>query len=469
MTSPESPSERPEQLDLVIRDAELLVTMSGEEIAGGWVGIADGVVREVGGSERVPPARDTLDARGCLVTPGLINTHHHMFQNLSRAYAPASGLSMDAWFEVHRGIWAAIGEESAYLSAWVAMAELLLGGCTLTTDDLFLHPRPRLVDATVVAARELGIRFHPVRDGLDLPIDANGIVPAQLAEDVDDIAADASRLIAAHHDPSPHAMVKIGVSACGLWGCSPRLFERAAQLAGEHDLALHTHFHESPTEEGHVLATLGRRPVEVLEEAGWGQERSLLAHAVFLADADIERIGSWRAGVAHCPSSNAMICEGITPVRELRAAGACVGLGCDGSASADHCSMWLEARTALLLGKLRDGPAGMSTRDVLEMATVQAAACLGWGGQAGILAPGSCGDAVAWRIDDIRLSGACSDPVETWLRCGPLAAHHTVVAGVPLVRDGRLLDERAEDIALRHGAISMELQGNRSGRAHRIA
>jgi cytosine/adenosine deaminase-related metal-dependent hydrolase len=446
------------RMDLLVRGAELLVTMDGDDMPGGWVGIRDGEVKGVGGPGSEPEAAEVLDAGGCLVTPGLVNTHHHIFQNLTRAFGPVVNADLLTWLHALSNLWVRLDEEAAYVSAWIGLAELALGGCTTTADHLHLHPRPRLVDAAIAAAGEVGLRLHAVRGAMDLRAEDGGVVPDAAVQPVDEILEDCERLVLAHHDPSPLAMVRVALGPSSPFDSTPALMEAAARLAERLGVRLHTHLAQVPDEEAYCLERLGRRPVDLLADVGWGGERTWVAHCIYPSPDDIARLGRWGIGVAHCPSSNALICEGIAPVAALRAAGVPVGLGCDGSASTDHASMWLEARTALLLGRLRGGPTGMSARDVLEIATVGSAACLGRTRELGMLAPGACGDVVAWPLQGVAFAGALSDPVETWLRCGPVAPRHTVVAGRVVVRDGALQLPGVEEMLRRHEAIARSWQ-----------
>jgi cytosine/adenosine deaminase-related metal-dependent hydrolase len=450
--------------DLLVAGAELVATVDDgrREISGGWVAITGGLVSGIGGPGDEPPAAARiLRAEGCLVTPGLINTHHHMFQNLTRSYRPATNGDLFSWLSTLYPKWSRLDEESAYLSAWVGLAELALGGCTTTTDHLYVHPRGRgdLIRAEIIAARELGMRFHPTRGSMSLSEKDGGLPPDSVVQDDDEILADSERLVAAHHDASHGAMVRIALAPCSPFSVSPALMRRTAELAERLDVRLHTHLAEDPEEDRYCLDTLGVRPVEHFEAVGWGTDRAWVAHCIYPNADEIARLGRWGTGVAHCPSSNMMIGGGgIAPVADFRAAGAPVGLGCDGSASTDSASLWMEARNALLLGRLRTGPASMGARDALEIATCGSAACLGRDGELGTLTIGAAGDLVCWPMEGVAFAGALSDPVEAWLRCGPVQARHTVVAGVPVVLDGALVDPRVNEILARHRLAATAMQ-----------
>jgi 8-oxoguanine deaminase len=444
--------------DVLVRDARLLVTMDGQELAGGWVALRDGLVESVGGPGDEPPADEEISAAGSLVTPGLINTHHHIFQNLTRSFAPVVNADLLTWLHDLGRTWTRLDEEASYVSAWIGLAELALGGCTTTTDHLHIHPAPKLVDAEITAAREVGLRFHPARGAMDLREEDGGVIPNVAVQDVDEILDDFDRLVARYHDPAPDSMLRIALAPSSPFDSTPELWTETAALAERLDVRLHTHLAQDPGEEAYCLERWGARPVDLFERTGWGSSRAWVAHCIFPSDDDMRRMGEWGTGVAHCPSSNSLICQGIAPVSELRDAGVPVGLGCDGSASTDHGNLWLEARTALLLGRVRGGPTAMSARDVLEIATLGSAACLGRTDEIGVLAPGACADLVVWPLEGVPFAGAVSDPVEAWLRCGPVLPRHTIVAGRAIVRDGALALAAVHEMLDRHTRIAREWQ-----------
>ena len=452
-------------VDLVVVGADLVVTMDDDrrELAGGWIACKDGFVTAVGAADEPPPAATrTLRADGCLVTPGLVNTHHHIYQNLTRAYRPATAASLFDWLTTLYPRWALLDEEASYLSAWVGLAELALGGCTTSTDHLYVHPEGGgdLLSAEILAARELGMRFHPTRGSMSRSQKDGGLPPDSVVQDDDTILAASEEAVAKHHDPAPGAMVRIALAPCSPFSVTPDLMRRTAELAERLDVRLHTHLAEDPDEDTYCLETYGRRPLEHFEDCGWAGDRAWVAHCIYPNEAEIARMGAWGTGVAHCPSSNMMIGGGgIAPVTDYVAAGVPVGLGCDGSASTDSASLWMESRNALLLARQRGGPTAFTARDSLTLGTRGSAACLGRLGELGVLAPGAAADLVAWKLDGLAFAGALSDPVEAWLRCGPVAAHHTVVAGRPVVESGELQAGGVEDILRRHRAASARLQG----------
>jgi cytosine/adenosine deaminase-related metal-dependent hydrolase len=451
-------------VDLVVANATLVATVDDDrrEIPGGWVAVTDGLIVGLGASsDPVPTATTLIDAAGCLVTPGLINTHHHIYQNLTRAFAPATRASLFDWLTILYPRWARLDEEASYLSAWVGLAELALGGCTTSTDHLYVHPKGGgdLITAEITAAAEVGMRFHPTRGSMSLSEKDGGLPPDEAVQDDDEILADSQRLVEQHHDPSWGAMTRIALAPCSPFSVTPELMQATAELAERLDVRLHTHLAEDPDEDSYAERTFGRRTIDQFEAVGWMTDRTWVAHCIYPNQAEIARLGTAGVGVAHCPSSNMMIGGGgLAPVADLRAAGVPVGIGCDGSASTDHASLWLEAKMAMLQGRLRGGPTAMGARDALEIATRGSAGCLGRSGELGQLSVGAAGDLVCWPLEGVMFAGALSDPVEAWLRCGPVAARHTIVAGTPVVRDGTIVAPGLEGILARHAVVASRFQ-----------
>jgi cytosine/adenosine deaminase-related metal-dependent hydrolase len=286
-----------------------------------------------------------------------------------------------------------------------------------------------------------------------------GLPPDSVVQDEDTVLADSERLVGAHHDPAPASMLRVALAPCSPFSVRPELMVATAELAERLDVRLHTHLAEDTDEDDYCLERFGRRPVDQFAEVGWLTPRAWVAHCIYPNDEEIARLGAAGVGVAHCPSSNMMLGNGgICAVRDLRAAGVPVGLGCDGSASNDIASLWLEARTALQLGRVRGGPTGMAARDVLDVATRGGAACLGRTGEIGELSVGACGDLVVWAADPIAHAGALTDPLEAWLRCGPGRARETVVAGKVLVEGGALTLGGVDDRVARHRAAAARVQ-----------
>ncbi len=451
-------------VDLLISGAELVATMDDQrrELPGGWVAIDDGVIVGVGDNGTAPPpATRVIDTRGCLVTPGFVNTHHHIYQNLTRAYRPATSGTLFPWLQTLYPLWARIDEESVHVSAWVGFAELALGGCTTTMDHLYVHPQGGgdLIRAEIDAALDIGLRFHATRGSMSLSQKDGGLPPDSVVQDDDTILAESERLVLAHHDRSAHAQIQVALAPCSPFSVTRDLMRRTAELAEKLDVRLHTHLAEDPDEDVFCMETFGCRPIEYFEDVGWGSSRSWVAHCVHPNDDEIGRLAKWGTGVAHCPSSNMLLGVGLCPVHEMRAAGVAVGLGCDGSSSTDSASLWMEARNAMLIGRTRTGPATMGARDALEIATRGGAMCLGRAGQIGELSVGACGDVAVWGLDGVRFAGAINDPIEALLRCGPTAPRHTIVAGRSLVHDGRLVSDRVDEMLVAHRRASERVQG----------
>ncbi|MFM8648692.1 MAG: 8-oxoguanine deaminase [Actinomycetota bacterium] len=454
----------PQTADLLIENSLLVATMDDQrrELRGGWVAITDGFVSAVGDSgQPAPEAREVIDATDCLVTPGLVNTHHHIYQNLTRAYPPMTDKPLFGWLQSLYPLWRAIDEESVHVSAFVGLAELALSGCTTSTDHLYLHPKGAgdLLSAEIAAARELGVRFHPTRGSMSLSQKDGGLPPDDVVADDDEILAASESAVARHHDRSFGAMTRVALAPCSPFSVTEQLMVRSAELAEKLDVRLHTHFAENAEDDDFSIATFGCRPMEYLERTGWCTDRTWVAHCVMPNHDEVHRLGAAGIGVAHCPSSNLILASGISPVVALRAAGAKVGLGVDGSSSADSASLWLEARQAMLLAKLRDGAAAGTARMALEVATRGGAGCLGREGEIGQISVGSVGDVAVWRLTGPQFAGALADPIEAWLRCGPIGACHTIVHGRRVVSDGEIVHRDLDDMLRRHDRESRRIQG----------
>ena len=407
-----------------------------------------------------------IDATDCLVTPGLVNTHHHLYQNLTRAFPPMTNAALFGWLKTLYPLWSTLDEEAAHVSAWVGLAELALSGCTTSTDHLYVHPAGAgdLLSAEIAAARDLGVRFHPTRGSMSLSVKDGGLPPDSVVQDHDVILDESKRAVERHHDRSHGAMVRIALAPCSPFSVTKQLMIDSARLAEELDVRLHTHFAENAEDDDFSLATFGCRPTDYLEETGWCTDRAWVAHCVMPNADEVQRLGRARIGVAHCPSSNLILSSGIAPVVDLRAAGVHVGLGVDGSSSADSASMWLEARQAMLLAKLRNGADQGTARMALEVATRGGAGCLGRIGEIGELSIGAVGDIAVWSLTGPLFAGAIADPIEAWLRCGPTAAHHTIVNGKPVVRNGQLASTRVEEMLSTHRKIATRMQSVATGR-----
>jgi len=413
-------------------------------VDGRWV-LADAGAITGTGTGDAPAADQVLDASGCLVLPGLVNCHDHMYQQATPGYAADQGLF--GWLTELYPVWARIDAASVRAAARAAMARLLLSGCTLTTDHHYVFPRgePGIFEALVDAARELGIRFQPCRGSMSLGQSAGGLPPDAVVEDHDAILADSERVIAAFHDPGPASMCRISVAPCSPFSVTPELMRDSAELARRHGLRLHTHLAETVDEEEFCLEKFGKRPVELLEELEWVGADVWLAHGVHFSPPEIERLGRSRTGVAHCPSSNLRLGAGACPLSELLAAGARVGLGVDGAASNEDYHLAGEVHQALLLARLRGGAGALDAHRAWALATSGGAECLGWP-EVGALEAGRRADLAIFRVDDLA-HAAIADPLEALALAPPARAQAVVVEGRVVVRDGQLLTADEEDLA----------------------
>jgi cytosine/adenosine deaminase-related metal-dependent hydrolase len=419
----------------------------GSEHAGGWLLVEDGFVRELGGGPE-PDADERVDLGGAVVTPGLVNTHHHLYQTLTRARAQQADLF--TWLRELYPVWARLDAEAEYAAARTGLAELALSGCTTVFDHHYVFPRGRagLVEAEVQAARELGLRIVASRGSMDLGESDGGLPPDELVEDPDAVLADTERLAGELHEPGPGARVQLAVAPCSPFSVTGRLMEESAALARRLGLPLHTHLAETVEEQAYCRELYGCTPVEYLERLGWLAGDVWCAHCVHLAEDEVRRFGETGTGVAHCPTSNLRLGAGVAPVRELVDAGVRVGLGVDGSASNERSDLFLEVKQALLVARGRGGPGAMTVRGALGLGARGGAAVLGRD-DIGSLEPGKCADFAVWRIDGLELGGA-TDPVAGLVLSAPHRVDRLVVGGEEVVRDGRLVRADEDEIAREH-------------------
>ena len=434
-----------------------VVTMDdeGTELAGGWVLLEDGVVAAVGGGEQ-PDADEVVDVGGAVVTPGLVNTHHHLFQALTRARAQQADLF--TWLHELYPVWGGIDAEAEYAAARTGLAELARSGCTTVFDHHYLFPRGRdgLIEAEVQAAGEVGLRLVASRGSMDLGVSDGGLPPDDLVEDVDTVLADTERLASSLHESGPGARVQIAVAPCSPFSVTGRLMTESAVLARRLGLPLHTHLAETVEEEEYCRSLYGCRPAEYLEELGWLASDVWCAHCVWLSERDVERFAATGTGVAHCPTSNLRLGAGVAPVRRLLDAGVRVGLGVDGSASNERGDLFLEVKQALLSARGRGGGLAMTAREALRLGTRGGAAVLGRD-DIGSLEPGKCADIAVWRTDGLELAGA-SDPVGGLVLSGPHRVDRLLVGGEEVVRGGELVRVDEVEIAREHRAQARRLE-----------
>ena len=422
--------------EILIRNADAVVTMNAAraEIARGDVLIRGGVIAEVG--QGLTTSGAVIEARGCVVTPGLVNTHHHLYQTLTRAVPGGQDALLFGWLKTLYPIWSRFGPEEMRISALTGLAELALSGCTLTSDHLYLYPNGARLEDTIDAAREIGLRFHPTRGAMSIGESAGGLPPDDLVEDEAAILKDMERVVDAFHDPAEGAMVRIGLAPCSPFSVSRDLMREAALLARDKGVMLHTHLAENDEDIAYSLAQFGCRPGQYAEELGWTGDDVWHAHCVKLDTGEIDLFARSRTGVAHCPCSNCRLGSGIAPVRAMRDAGVKVGLGVDGSASNDAGNLAAEARQAMLLQRVARGADAMSAREALEIATLGGAQVLGRS-DCGSLEPGKRADIAIWDVSGIEAAGAW-DPVAALLLCGPTKVRDLFVEGRQVVRDGQV-------------------------------
>src|SRR5262245_40922170 len=420
-----------------------VVTMddAGTELDRGWIRIENGFVAEVGAGD--PPERGD-DLKGAVVTPALINTHHHLFQTLTRARAQEADLF--TWLKELYPMWARLDAEAEYAAARTGLAELALSGCGTVFDHHYVFPRGEdgLIEAELEAAQELGVRIVASRGSMDLGESDGGLPPDSLVEELDAVLADTERL-AVLHEPGPGARMQLAVAPCSPFSVTGRLMEESAALARRLELPLHTHLAETAEEEAYCLDLYGCRPVEYLERLGWLAGDVWCAHCVHLDDADIRRFGETDTGVAHCPTSNLRLGAGVAPARALLDAGVRVGIGVDGSASNERGDLLLDVKQALLVARVRGGPSALTARDALGLATRGTAPVLGRG-DLGAIEPGRCADLAIWRIDGLELGGA-KDLVAGLVLSAPYRVDRLIVGGEDVVRDGALVRASEQEIA----------------------
>jgi cytosine/adenosine deaminase-related metal-dependent hydrolase len=420
-----------------------IVTMddAGTELAGGWVRIEDGFVAEIGSGQPPEPGEDLA---GAVITPALINTHHHLFQTLTRARAQEADLF--TWLKELYPVWARLDAEAEYAAARTGLAELALSGCGTVFDHHYVFPRGEdgLIEAEVEAARELGVRIVASRGSMDLGESDGGLPPDGLVEELDEVLADTERL-AALHETGPDARVQLAVAPCSPFSVTGRLMTESAELARRLELPLHTHLAETAEEEAYCQELYGCRPVEYLERLGWLAGDVWCAHCVHLDDGDVGKLAATGTGAAHCPTSNLRLGAGVAPVRRLLDAGGRVGLGVDGSASNERGDLLFEVKQSLLVARGREGPAAMTARQALWLATRGGAALLGRD-DLGTIEPGRCADLAVWRTDVLELAGA-SDPVAGLVLSAPHRVDRLLVGGDDVVRNGRLVRASEEEIA----------------------
>jgi 8-oxoguanine deaminase len=441
---------------VLFKNALTVATMDDarREIKNGSVLVQGNRISAVGPAHELPQTADeVIDASGHVILPGLINTHHHMYQTLTRVVPAAQDASLFGWLKALYPIWARLTPEMIRVSTQTAMAELLLSGCTTSSDHLYLYPNGSRLDDSIEAASEIGMRFHAARGAMSVGESAGGLPPDAVVEDERSILKDMQRLVETYHDVSECSMCRIVLAPCSPFSVSRDLMRESAVLARELGVSLHTHLAENDDDVSYSLEKFGSTPAQYAEDLGWTGPDVWHAHCVKLDDDGISRFARTGTGVAHCPCSNMRLASGIAPIGKMRAAGVSVGLGVDGSASNDGAHMMGEARQALLLARVRYGPAAMTAREALEIATLGGAKVLNRS-DVGALKPGMAADVVAFDLRGIEHAGAWHDPVAALIFSAPTRAAYTMVNGKMVVREGRLMTVDERVLAARHNGLA---------------
>ena len=448
---------------LLIRNARLLVTMDAQrrEIEDGGVFVRGHVIEAVGPSAGLPQTADeVIDAHDQVVIPGLVNTHHHMYQTLTRVIRPAQDCELFQWLQTLYPIWANLTPEMVRVSTQTAMAELLLSGCTTSSDHLYIYPNGIRLDDSIEAAAQIGMRFHAARGSMSVGQSQGGLPPDSVVESESAILKDTQRLIERWHDPARFAMQRIVVAPCSPFSVSRELMRDAALLAREHGVSLHTHLAENDNDIAYTREKFNCTPAEYAEGLGWLGPDVWHAHCVKLDEAGIRLFAKTGTGVSHCPGSNMRLASGIAPIRAMRDAGVPVSIAVDGAASNDSGHMLGEARLAMLLQRVAygpvKGPSALTAREVLEIATLGGAKVLNRD-DIGALAPGMAADIVTVPLGEIGLTGAHHDPLAALMFCHVPRVRHSVVQGRVVVRDGELTTVELPRLIERHNRLASEL------------
>jgi cytosine/adenosine deaminase-related metal-dependent hydrolase len=449
---------------LLVKNAAVLVTMddSRREVPGGGLYAEDGWITEVGPSDELPSTADeVLDLSGHVLLPGLVNTHHHLYQTLTRAVPQAQDVGLFGWLRALYPIWARLTPEAVRAATQLGLVELARSGCTTAFDHQYLFPNGSRLDDQVEAASEIGIRFHASRGSMSLGESDGGLPPDSVVEDEEAILDDCVRVVEAYHDAQPGAMTRVVVAPCSPFSVTPELMRASAALARDLGVQLHTHLAETHDEEEFCVERFGRRPVAYVEELGWAGEDVWYAHGVHVNDEEIGAMAAAGTGVAHCPTSNMLLGSGIAPLRRYREAGVRVGLGVDGSASNDGGHLLAEARQALLAARLEAAPASgevrlIGVREVLEVATRGGAAVLGRD-DVGSLEVGKVCDFFAVDLDRVEYAGALHDRVAAVLRAAPVHVDVNYAHGRAVVRGGEIVTIDVEELIHRHNRLARQL------------
>lgn len=455
---------------LLVKNASLIVTMDGQdrELSQAGIFCQDGFIEQIGPMSELPASADTvLDLQDHIVLPGLVNTHHHFYQTLTRAVPAAQNANLFHWLKTLYPIWARLTPEDIHISTKTALAELALSGCTTASDHLYLFPNGSKLDDEIEAASQIGLRLHASRGSMSLGESQGGLPPDSVVDDEDTILKDSQRLIEQYHDPKPGSKVQIVLAPCSPFSVTTDLMRQSAHLAREYHVHLHTHLAETEDEEAFCLEMFGHKPVAYMQEVDWIGPDVWFAHSVHVNQEEINLYAKHGCGVAHCPGSNMRLASGIAPILEMLAAGVKVGLGVDGSASNDSSHLLAEARLAMLLSRVGSGMRGaslsgtsapplMTARQVLSIATRGGAAVLGRS-DIGSLEVGKCADFIAIKLDKLDYAGALHDPVAATLFCNSVKVDLNVVGGEIVVKDGVLQSLDLAEHVQKHNQAALRL------------
>jgi len=455
---------------LLIRNAALVVTMDDQrrEIKNGGLFIQDGFIDQVDTTDNLPSQADEiLDLSNHILLPGLVNTHHHFYQTLTRVVPDAQNVNLFNWLKTLYPIWARMQPEDIRISTKIALSELALSGCTTAMDHLYLFPNGSKLDDEILAAREVGLRLHASRGSMSLGESKGGLPPDSVVESEEEILRDSQRLIETYHDANPGSMTQIVLAPCSPFSVTGKLMRQSAALAREYGVRLHTHLAETKDEEVFCQQLFGYRPVGYMQSVDWIGSDVWFAHSVHVNQEEIQLYGRTGCGVAHCPNSNMRLASGIAPIMEMMRVGVKVGIGVDGSASNDGSHLLEEVRQAMLVARLKAGLEGaslseddtpplMTARDVLSLATRGGASVLGRN-DIGSLEPGKCADFFAIRLDQLAYAGGLHDPVAAVVFCAPQQSNYTVVGGKVIVKEGQITTIDLPVIIEQHNRASRRL------------
>ena len=444
---------------LLLKNVAIIATMNdaNEELNGQSIFCENGIIKKVGPLSALPNKADKIiELSDSIIIPGMVNTHHHLFQNLTRVVPNAQNESLFGWLTTLYPIWRGLGPRHIYISSAVGLAELVLSGCTTSTDHQYLFPGGSRLDDSIEAAIDVGIRFHPTRGSMSIGESKGGLPPDELTEDEQDILDDCERVISQFHDDSTNSMIKIGLAPCSPFSVSNDLMIQTALLARENNLNIHTHLAENYEDIEYSLAKFSMRPGEYAESLGWLGDDVWHAHCVQLDSDEVKLFGKTNTGIAHCPSSNMRLASGIAPLLEMFEHNVRVGLGVDGSSSNDSGHMLNEARQAMLLQRVKHGASAITARQILRTATRGGAEVLRQK-NIGQIAPGFSADMAIYDMHAVDLAGTQCDPIAGLVFCGPIKTKHTIINGRLVVEDGHLTTLNLNSILREHRKLSMDL------------